>query len=517
MRLDFLPTGAYHGIRKPTEPTKEQPVRVRLACLILAMTACPLISAAQDSCGALEYIAEGLQDKRDRGQVLLALRATDDERLIPVFRAGLESQQVEVRSFCASTLKQLAGKDAADALAEMMLKDEELELRAEVMTHLINLDAIDEAQLRKAMAMPNEKIRCLAARELIARGKTDGTTEVLGKLVESDEIATEGMARLSLLALGDDKQLPRLKEIVKNVRVPNVIVAMLLDQAEEQEVTQGVELAKLITGSDRGLLIESRAYKTLAAFSDQPAILLGRAIRASDNLVLQTMLMEMIPGKDNDTAVLQALAEKDDTVAKLAKMELARQAGGDKASQAVLAAIREKHPIVLDYVLRRAEDDAKDKGKDAAFYIDGLAAFLDTVQRKARRPGPSHRRAAVASTVLLNIGTEKALAAVSEILDGRYDARQRAVAGGLLRTTNPKACKLAEKLLDSPYSELVTDAALTLGQFAQAKGRPALAHILKNERRYPPSVPALAAWYILTIDDQARPAAKTIAAIVRQL
>ena len=98
---------------------------------------------------------------------------------------------------------------------------------------------------------------------------------------------------------------------------------------------------------------------------------------------------------------------------------------------------------------------------------------------------------------------------------GRHDARARAVLAGLRWSKIRAVCDLVRPLLKSPYHDLSTDAAMTLGRFGDDAATEHLQNILAHAAQEQPPLVTLACWYLLRIHAQARAAAEELAKTVK--
>jgi hypothetical protein len=262
-----------------------------------------------------------------------------------------------------------------------------------------------------------------------------------------------------------------------------------------------------------------RAYQTLAAISPKAGGKLFDAIRRSDNPVLGVRLLQVLASLDGAGEYLKHLRGRAEILDPLVDFELARAAGDDKAAAlSAAAAVKRRHPTVVDCVLDRARGDvgptrpgspgSDTSRKDA--YTPALLACIDSLKADSGRLRAEHLRAEAAARLLADIGTPRATAGLKRLLQGKADARKRRVAAGLVRTGNKAACFLLRPLLASPQDELATYAASALGRFGDAAAKPRLSKSIANQRRRRITLVAIACWYVLKIEGRA-------AAAVRQL
>jgi hypothetical protein len=179
-----------------------------------------------------------------------------------------------------------------------------------------------------------------------------------------------------------------------------------------------------------------------------------------------------------------------------------------------IKALDSGHPVVADYLLEAAQAGMTEADAPAAARQAWEAMLLHLAESSPDRGTqmqPMHYRAARAVTLLADHGSEESLAQVARLLAGRYGPRVRAAAAGLLRAKDKRVCDLARPLLQSPYEELVTDAALTLGRFGDQAVGPYFERILVRRADAPAPLVTLAAWYTLKVAGLDIQAARTLA------
>ena len=174
-------------------------------------------------------------------------------------------------------------------------------------------------------------------------------------------------------------------------------------------------------------------------------------------------------------------------VAVLARFVWARSGARGAAARAAAEAVARGHPVVVIHVLNRAAEDIETRGPRADWYTPVLLDLIRSVPARQARPRWEHRAA---------------MNGLKRLLAGPKRRCRRAVAGGLLATDNRAAALLAKPLLDSPYDELATMAALVLGRFAEPAAAKRLGAIVRHPHRHRPQIVTMACWYLLKIHKQ---------------
>jgi HEAT repeat protein len=503
----------------------------KLSAAIVALILClpaGIVHAGEDSAADL---AKMLKNPKLAGEVLTALRATDDKDLAPFFIAMTYSGDKDRRLFATSALADIAGKDAAATLSQRLAKDTSMTIRTEALIALAVLQSVDQQQLVDAMKTSDEGLQLIAARTAIHQKNPAIAADTLKTLANSKDPATAGMAQMSMLGLGDSSVLTSLRETFTKTNPPTdpAVLTILLDQMVEEKIAAGGELAQAVTKADQPWQVRLRAYRSLAAVRPDGAKLIYEAIlaNAQAGTVFQVHLLGELAGLPQHAEYLEKLKDGDTALAVLARFELARPAGGQAASDALAQAVALGHPVVIDYLLSCAREDflsnatnpastAGDAGKDAPafkadFYVPMLLELIESVKVDPLEVRDEHVRATKASTMLADYGSPAAMAGLQKLLSGNYRPAMRMAAAGLIKTKNPQATNLLRPMLASPYEEMSTDAALVLGHFGDKDAAACLKDITDHSDNHSTILVAFAHWYQLKIQGKTRQAAETLA------
>jgi len=476
---------------------------IRGTCAIAAIFLAGMMTTFARSTSAatdpLAVLSKLLSDPVEAEAALVALRATADKDLKPLLLALCRSADSRRRRFAMSAMVEIFQAGAAPALSER-LKDDDRNIRIEATARLLAIEALSDQQLRQALSSEDPEIRCLAADAMVRLGKGEMVIDVLEGLAGSQDLATASSARLNLLALGRREYLDAVAETVRDPKTPEKVLTQIFAQIAEEKISIAADLALSVAASNRPAKLRAQAYWAVADALPNGLAVLHEAIVKSDQTVFRVNLLRVLSSRDDAGDSLRKLAKTGDAVGRLARFESLRADGGRAASWAAKQAVALRHPVVVDYILDRAQEDCKAGGKDVSFYTAALLDCIEAAKPNAARMTSEHYRLARAATILTDIGTPHAVAGLRRILAGRYNATVRAVAAGLLRAKNPIACDLARPLLRSPYDELASDAALVLGSFGDEDARKRLEEFIARPDRYPAPLLALSSWYLLKID-----------------
>ena len=472
------------------------------------LSLCMLLSLAAGSAGAgpnadlaLQWLSDHLKDNQTRLPVLAALQASQESDVAPIFVALGQNADKDLRRLAPSALRKIGGESGAARLLKPMAGDASSEIRAEVLVHLSGLDAAEEPMLLEALKVADENLQCLAARSLVKIGRSAAALDTLRKLTESNDAATSAMARMALLATGSLAQIEPLKKLVAAPETPPQVLALLMEEAIDLKSSGAVELFEplLQPESKAPMAVRLQAWRLVSELAADGATRLTKAVAKADEPE-SVYLLALLARHEAAASNLKTLAGRDDVVGALARFEMARGGGGDDLARMAAAVIEKGHPVVIGYVLERASGDVREQPRKAQAYSEPLLAYLEAMRDQQGLRQQEGLMVEKAAAIVADIGGEASLARLRKMLEGRYSDFQRAVMAGLTRTTNEAACAVAKDFVDSPYDELSTFAALTMGKFGKAEAAPKLRSVVANDARYRPTVQALAAWYLLKID-----------------
>jgi len=487
---------------------------VVVAWLCLALT-----SAQAQSPDPQAVLTELLTDPARADAAWIAMQSTGDEQLQPLLVALCESPQSAQRAFAAAALAEIF-EDQPEAVAGVLLRrlkeDTDKIVRITSMARLLSLKAISVTDLQEVLTAEDKEIRCMAADALVRQGHGASALSALEVLTGESDPVVAGSACLSLTAMGREHFFARVEKILHDPTTDEMILAQLLTQIGQQKILPALPLAaELADDTTHSEALRMKAYWAIADADPNASAILAEAFGRSDDVVWRINLLHMLSSRDDAQGYLRQIAGTDDFTARLAEFELAR-AGGADITAAVQRALHQPHPVVVDYILERAEQDLQSNPSQAACYAAPLLRILRAKQSNATRITEEHFRLARTAEFLVNLGTPPALEGLSQILATPYNGTVRAVAAGLLRANNPAACALARDLLHSPYEELSCDAALVLGRFGDPAAQPMLEKFIDGRRKQPAPLMALSCWYLLKIRGQSTLAANQLAAELNQ-
>ena len=490
---------------------------------VLLIGAVAAAAAAQPYEAAIQYLQQALADPELAPVAMMALRTTGDSDVLPVFVALTRSGDKKVRLFATNSMADLAGPgaaeapapSAAEALLERLDEDPAMAVRAEAIAQLVAMDEIQVGRLIGALGIPDENVQLMVARALVAKGSPDSATLALETLTGSADANIAITARLMLLAAGDEQQLPPLRQFAAELIEQDdrtAVMGLLLGLVEELEIAAADPLARDVIAMDISVPLTVQAWRALSAVSDDVTDDLADAIDQAGPMYLKLQLLKVLAERSDAPRRLQRFVDSSDdqTVAALSAFELARLGGASNAAEITQEAVELGHPVVVDYILDRASRDIA-AGAAAEFYVPALLGYIESIRGDAAEMAMEHFRAAQATTLLANHGSAEAMAGLGELINRRYNAMVRAVAAGLMKSTNPAVCDLMRPLLTSPYSELTNDAAVTLGRLGDADAAGRLSEIVARPERYEPALAVLACWYLLQLDQQGPAAAELLA------
>lgn len=460
------------------------------------------------------------EDSQQARRTWVALRATKDPDLAPLFVAMSKSNKEINRRFAVAALGEFCGQAGVEALRLRVAEDSVAAVRGEALARLMDMKEATVEDLQRALKDADETVQVLAARGLARAGQGDAARPSLEKLAGSNAVLTARIAQLTMVALGDRRHMDSLTAAVKDPKMSERQALTLLSQIEDDKIVGALDLVNAVLEVRQELPVRVQAYRALSAVSPTAAADLLKASQGSSDTVARVNILNILAARSDATDALRTLAGQEDAPGLLARFELARPNGGEEARKAAQAAMATQHPVVIDYILESAAEDLKDHPKRAGFYVPVLLAYLESVSNNSPQMRREHIQAAQATTVLVDLGTPEALAGVKKALAGRYGSRVRAVGAGLLKAENKSVAELAQPLLQSPYEDLVTDGSLTLGRMGHDGARNHFSQLLARHKAGQASssdtaLLTLASWYSLKIARHTRLAVEILAKQVK--
>lgn len=454
---------------------------------------------------AQAVLREAMADTPRGAEVLRGLRATNDKALLPALTAMCESPERLRRLFAVLAAGELGGAESAETMRRRFRDDGDAGIRGVALNALIQQGAAREDDLQLALASRDDNLGLMAGRELLRRGSAPAAVDVLMRIADGPDEELSALARMLLLSAGQANQAARLEALLTDPQQPQRLKLLLLGLAGKDVVRPALPIVQRLAAAPADDAVHAEALRALAALAPaEGAKTIADELARSDDPIFQVRLMQILSAVPNHDAQLAALRDsRSPVVAALARLEQARYTGNDvELSSSAAALMKTGHPIVADYVIRRAGETP-----DPA-YVPALLDYIRSVPPRQAQMGAEHQEAASAAVVLVKLSTPAAEEGLAAILRGPYDSVSRSVAGGLVVAEGPCLLRLAEIILHSPYDELSTSAALTLGKAGDARAADVLADIVRHRDRYPTGLSAMASWYLLKIagrqDDFAR-------------
>ncbi len=466
---------------------------------------------------AEQFFQAALTDEQILPFVLKGLQSTKDVDLLPLFAAICQSGDKEHRQMATALVDDLAEKASAGVLLDRLQHDPSMAVRATALVRLAALEAITPEQLIAATKIDDEGIQVIAARALVRAGQGRAAKPVLEKLADSKDTDTATLARMSLLATGDQTQIGYLRRIILDPKTTPEQLIRMLDQIRLENIASALPVADFLSQPDQMQAVRVRAYMTVNELSPRAAQTLAGAIRASDSLAFKLNLLRMLADRDDGRHIIAEFAAgpKDDSFAVVARFELARKIGGEQGSQAVTAVIDQAHPIVIEYVLTRMQDDIEKNREKADYYTLPVLKYVRSADLDSRRFTTAHERAALAVQLLGELGSENARKGLWDILSQPDTSTiKQLTAGALYRCKNFQQASLVYPLLKSPFPSLKTYSALLLAKNGNTAAIPTLISLQQQTSPSQPDVLTLTNWYLLKLSGQSK---KTVEKLVKSI
>jgi HEAT repeat protein len=483
-----------------------------LVSIVVAATT-PSAFAQVTTQDAADYLVETLNGD-DALAGIAALAATnEDEQLKWMFLALARSDRKEVRLFTVTAIPSALGSAGDVILADRLRKDALMSVRSEAMAQLVTRDAAPLGVLREAILIDDDTIQLMAAKALARNGELIAAKDTLETLTQSSDPDLAANARLALFEAGDDTQLPPLQSYMTSADTSPLGIELLLSQIRNQDTERAAPLVEAVLAmEDISPTLAVQAYRAMVVTDHQATLKIARAISDTDNPNLKVMLFTILAEQPDAMRHLERFATDDNALIRsLAEFELARLSNNESAPDIISTVFRKKTPLLTGYIFHRASEDVRNDDPNVGMYVPGLIAQMLAANPEADTMGLDHVKAAQAATMLSDIGTPDAMDALKDVLSESHNARVRAVAAGMLHSQNVEVCELMVPLLDSPYSELWTDAALVLGRFGDLRAEASLQRIIENSSRHGPLMSTQACWYLIKLDPDTKTLATGIA------
>ena len=476
-------------------------------CDVVAKADETSIVPAEAVARAEAFFIAALGDERQLPVVLKGLQSTGDAELLPVFAAICKSGDKERRLLASAMIDKVAGQAAAPALLDRLFHDPSMAVRSTALIRLAAIEAITPEQLIAATKIDDEGVQIIAARALVRARRSDAAKAVLKKLAKSRDADTAALARMSLLAGGDQTQIGPLRKVILDPATKPARLIRMLDQIRLEKIAAALPVAQFLAKPDQLQSVRVRALQAIDALSPKAGPALAQAIRTSDSLAFRLNVLRILAQRPDGRELVREFADGpgDDTFAVVARFDLARQAGGDAAQHAVARAIAREHPIVIEYVLTRMQQDVQARGEKADFYTTPILKYLRSVDVNPGQMSPINGRAAMAVQILGELDSPDARKGLWDILaQPDTNPLKQLTAGALYRCKNRQIASLLRPSLGSPFPNLRIYSALLLGRAGRTSAIPALLRLQELSRQNQADVLTLANWYLLKMSGQSK-------------
>jgi hypothetical protein len=287
----------------------------------------------------------------------------------------------------------------------------------------------------------------------------------------------------------------------------------MLDQIRLEKIAAALPVAQFLAKANQLQSVRVRALQAIDALWPQAGATLAQAISASDSLAFRLNVLRILAQRPDSKEFVRDFAHgpKDDTFTVVARFELARRAGGPAAQQATARAIGREHPIVIEYVLTRMQQDVRARGQVADFYTAPILKYLRQLDINPGRMTPANGRAAMAVQLLGELDSPEARKGLWDILaQPDTNPLKQLTAGALYRCKNRRIASLLRPSLKSPFPNLRIYSALVLGRAGRIAAVPALLRLQELTSPTQTEVRTLANWYLLKLSGESKQAIKKI-------
>lgn len=446
---------------------------------------------------ATTFLQTGLTDRNELPLVLTRLSTTKDIRLLPIYAKFMQSDDDRVRLLATSLVARLADRQAVPLLKTRLNSDPSMRVRNEALSQLLLMDVLNADDLMKVVKVDDANLQVVAANALTKMGRFADVKPMLEKLSRSSLPNVSTFASMTLLGQGDRLQVARIKEVILDPRTqPEMIIAML-NQMRKEKIVAALPVAEYLAKSDAMAPVKIRAYMVISELAPNASDALLKAIDSAEGLSMKINILRLLTERKDSLPRLEKLAHYDSPVGALARFEMARAMKHAKREEYLEKVISYGHPIMIEYVFNRMQQDIDDK-KPVDFYVQPVQKYILAQELESDRVTQMHSLLAFGVELLGKMNDKAANQAISSILQ-RHDGdplKQLAIVA-LYAADNGEIVPMVAPSVKSPYPATKSYAAMLLAKFNDPAAIPALLDIQAAQATTESDIMALVDWYLL--------------------
>jgi len=426
-------TGAARGAGESTDSTMEQAQRLLTRA----------VAATKD---------QALFQNPDAGQVITALRTTQDKDLLPIFEKIRQSTVQENQVF-GMVAGAIISNNAQNLDLKLIFASKDQGMAGAAIASLIDAQVLSVAQLKQVLAdAPEASQRAMAAGDLNRQKELQDRSVLRGMLKDSKEIVRY-YAAVTMLDGKDPAEVSDGLTVLKamgeshDLRQAPVQALMLVRAQKEQLKAAAPWAAQLAADeqNDEGLRFTALCALLTMKSPEGPAILgdmLQKQKETAQQVKLGLIAVEF-------TEQLQAgslaplMASKSAlvrSIGQIAQNAAGKAAGADNG--ALLALVKEGHPIILDWALAYSDRADDERRLMLRMAVIGQATIVDNQRER------DYERAVLAAEKVLNEDGPAGRRAIASLLKSDNRAVVEAVLAGLYRSKAQNQSELVMPVWD---------------------------------------------------------------------
>jgi hypothetical protein len=389
-----------------------------------------------------------ISQSADASQVITALRSAKDKDLLPIFEK-LRRGKILDNQVYGMVASAILMKDPARVDLSLLFTVKDAAMVGSAIASLVDAEVLTPEQLAKIMTdAPDAAHRAIGASELFRRNGLQDHSPLVNLLKDEKEIVRY-YAATTLLGSKDEGEVNAALEVLKTMTAKHnlrdtPVQALMLLRAQKDKFAAVVPWAVQIASDpqvEEGLRYTAVAVALSFKGQDGPR-LLADMINAQKDTIQQVKL-GLISFEFADQlkpATLDPLVNARSNLARTIGTLARRAAEGADSNAALLALIKEGHPIVLDWALAYSDRCGPDRQLAIRTALVNQATIVDNVRDK------DYERAAYATQKLLDENGAAGLNTVRSLLTADNRAAVEATLAGIYRSKLENQSELVGKI-----------------------------------------------------------------------
>jgi hypothetical protein len=446
----------------------------------------------------------------DAGQIITALRSSNDVGLLPVFDRLRESKSVDNQVY-AMVAEAVMTKDAKRVDVPLLLSSKDQKLIGSAVASLIDAELLGPPQLEKIVADAAESAHRVMAVGELARQQALKDRGVLKTLLNDPQEGTRYLAAVTMLKGGAAEEVAAALAALKALSAKHDLKqapmqALMLVELQKSNTTAALPWAAAVAAdgeADEGLRYTAVAAVLTLKGPEGPRLLADMIDKQRDTI--QQVKLGLIALEYADQlkpAMLEPLVKARSALAKTIGGLAQKAAEGGDITAGLLALLKEGHPIVLDWALAYSDRTDADRRLTLRTALVNQSTIVDNIRDR------DYNRAVLAAQKLLDGDGAAGRKTVVNLLKSDNRAVVEASLGGIYRSKVDNQAELVmpvwEGLTRSTSTETAASfAALILAREGRKEALTWLPGMVAGGTVQGPGFRALAGWYYAKLLGQA--------------